>query len=54
MAASPTGSNPTGIPGGKGKGADFKLQGHTASVYGSDPNMKAQGQAGKEPRELRP
>lgn len=36
------------------KGARFKLQGHTASAYGSEPNMKAKGEAGKEPRDLVP
>lgn len=34
--------------------AKFKVQGHTASAYGSDPSYRAQGDAGKEPRELRP
>lgn len=53
MAPNPN-NNPTGIPGGKGKAADFKLQGHTASAYGTEPNKKAMGDAGKEPRELRP
>lgn len=36
------------------KGATIKQQGHTASAYGSEPNMKAKGAAGETPRELRP
>lgn len=36
------------------KGAKFKLQGHTASSFGSEPGLRAKGDAGKEPRDLTP
>lgn len=36
------------------RGTDkFIRQGHTASTYGSEPNMEPKGQAGKAPRELK-
>lgn len=44
-------NNPSVSKGGSGK---LKRQGHTASTYGSEPNMDAKGAAGKTPRELRP
>lgn len=53
MAKMPGGDEAPDI-GQPSKGAKFKLQGHTASAYGSEPNMRAAGVAGKEPRELTP
>lgn len=32
----------------------FMRQGHTASEYGNDPQIDAQGKAGKAPREIKP
>lgn len=45
--------NKTGVGPTRG-GATFKLQGHTASAFGSEPGKQAKGEVGKEPRDVKP
>ena len=50
--ANPT-NNLTGVGQGPSGDAKIKKQGHTASVFGSDPSLNAMGQADQEPRDLK-